>query len=45
MDTLKLIDAHCHLETPEFDDCIDSIIDNAVKAGIVKTDHIICYIQ
>jgi len=33
---LKLIDSHCHLEADEFDSCIDSIIDNAVNAGIVK---------
>ena len=33
---MKLIDSHCHLEAPEFDDNIDSIIDDAVKAGIVK---------
>jgi len=34
--TLKLIDSHCHLEAPEFDDYLDSIIDNAINAGIVK---------
>jgi TatD DNase family protein len=33
---LKLIDSHCHLEADEFDDCIDSVIDSAMNAGIVK---------
>lgn len=44
MDTLKLIDAHCHLEAPEFNNSIDSVIDDAVNSGIVKliTSSVIC---
>ena len=33
---MKLIDSHCHLEADEFDSCIDSVIDSAINAGIVK---------
>ena len=34
--SLKLVDSHCHLEAEEFDSCIDSVIDSAINAGIVK---------
>lgn len=33
---MKIIDSHCHLEADEFNDILDSVIDNAEKAGIVK---------
>lgn len=33
---LKLVDSHCHLEAPELIDNIDTIINDAVDAGIVK---------
>ncbi len=43
-DNLKLVDSHCHLEAPEFNDTIDSVIDCAVKSGIVKliTSSVTC---
>ncbi len=33
---MKIIDAHCHLESREFDGMLDSIISDACKAGVVK---------
>ncbi len=33
---MKLVDSHCHLEADEFSGILDSVIDGAVKAGIVK---------
>ena len=33
---MELVDSHCHLESDEFDGCIDSVIDSALNAGIVK---------
>jgi TatD DNase family protein len=41
---LKIIDSHCHLEADEFNDSIDSVIENAAGAGIVKliTSSVAC---
>ena len=35
MPSLRLFDAHCHLEDPAFDDDRWEVIDRAVKAGVV----------
>ena len=33
---MKLIDAHCHLESPEFQESLDRIISDASDSGIIK---------
>ena len=33
---MKLVDAHCHLEAPEFSSILDTVIKDAEHAGIVK---------
>jgi TatD DNase family protein len=33
---MKLVDVHCHLEADEFKDGLDSLIEDARKAGVVK---------
>lgn len=33
---MKLVDAHCHLEAEEFQDCLDAVVAGARAAGIVR---------
>ena len=33
---MKLVDAHCHLESEHFRDDLDRVIEDARRAGIVK---------
>ena len=33
---MKLVDVHCHLESREFSEILDSVISDAVQAGLVK---------
>lgn len=35
-ETPQITDSHCHLDFPDFDDCRDEIIDNALAAGVTR---------